>query len=268
MTGHPPEVTVVTPSRGRYELLRQAMRSVRNQRGATVEHIVLGDRCPDLGLARHREELERDFPGSHVLNITPQSHPDLPMDYRPARLAYLRNLGTRLGSGAFVAHLDDDNTLDPDHLRSLIDVLNRSPEAGAAHSWRKLFLPDGRPFVPEGEDPWHPDPARRARSYRQLSELGVFEPGSNTVRDLLVHEGRLVARVDTSEFLVRREVQERIPFPEYYSAARRKMELTEDVVFGHALFRAKVPVAMSERATVNYTMGGYSNAEALSPPAR
>lgn len=265
MTRTLPTVTVVTPSRGRWNLLRLAMRSVSRQVGVDVEHIVIGDRCPHLEDPERRAELEKEFPKARVRNVTAEEDPDLPMDYRPARLAYLRNLGARSGTGAFVAHLDDDNTFAPEHLSSLVTLLEEDPEAGAAYSWRRLFLPDGRPFIPQGEDPWHPDPERRVSSYEQLRELGVFVPGSHVVRDRLVHEGRLVARVDTSEFLVRREVQERIPFPERYSAVRRRLELTEDVVFGHALYRAKVKVLASERATVNYTMGGYSNVDALPP---
>jgi glycosyltransferase involved in cell wall biosynthesis len=236
------------------------MASVAAQQGVRVRHVVVGDRCPDLADPEVRAGLASRFPTALVCNVTAADDPLLPLDYLPARLAYLRNLGATWGGGDFVAQLDDDNTFDPDHLRSLVQSLAERPDAGAAYSWRKLWYPDGAPFVPDGEDPWHPDPARRARSYQELAAHGMFEPGSNVVRDtLLAPDGRLVARVDTSEFLVRREVFARVPFPEQFSPARRKLEITEDVAFCHALYRRRVPVVASRRASLNYYMGGYSN---------
>ncbi|MFC6880905.1 MULTISPECIES: glycosyltransferase family 2 protein [Actinomadura] len=256
-----PTVTVVTPTRGRTDLLVRAMESAAAQRNVHVEHIVLGDRC--LELAALRGELAERFPEALVRNVTLESDPDLPMDYRPARLAYLRNKGARLGSGEFVAQLDDDNTFEPDHLETLVAALRAAPGAGAAHSWRRVWNPDGTPYLLAGEDPWHPDPDRRARSFAQLSAHGVFEPGSNVVRDVFVAGGRLVARVDTSEFLVRRTVFEDVPFPERFSAAKRRLEITEDVAYAQVLYRRGIEVVPSRRATLNYFMGGYSNAGAL-----
>lgn len=266
MSAYIPLVTVVTLTHNRSTLLERAMESVAAQRGVRVEHIVLGDRCPQLANAAVIARLTALFPNALVHNINAESDPHLPMHYLSARLAYLRNLGARLGTGEFVAQLDDDNTFDLDHCESLTAILRRHPEAGAAYSWRKLWYADGSPYVPDCEDPWHPDPQRRAHSYQALRGHGVFEPGSQVVRDMLISEdGRLVARVDTSEFLVRRDVLNRIPFPEHFSAARQKLEITEDVAFCQALYRGGVKVLPSEHATLNYYMGGYSNVDALAP---
>ncbi|MFG2006132.1 glycosyltransferase family 2 protein [Spirillospora sp. NPDC048911] len=258
-----PTVTVVTPTRDRVDLLVRAMESVATQRHVHVEHVVLGDRCPELDALR--VDLAKRFPNALTKNVTLESDPGLPMDYRPARLAYLRNKGARLGSGEFIAQLDDDNTYEPDHLASLVAVLRDNPDAGAAFSWRRLWNADGTPYLLTDEDPWHPDPDRRALSFSQLRAHGVFKSGSNVVRDAFVATGRLVARVDTSEFLVRRIVFEDVPFPEHFSAAKRRLEITEDVAYAQALYRCGIDVVPSRRATLNYFMGGYSNADAVGP---
>ncbi|WP_428964852.1 glycosyltransferase family 2 protein [Micromonospora fluostatini] len=255
----PPLVSVVTLTRDRPRQLRRAMASVVAQRGVRVEHIVLGDDCPYLGDPAAGESLRRQFPAA-VLRVVHGSADD--GEYLPARLARLRNEGIGLASGEYVAQLDDDNAYHPEHLRSLVDALAAEPGAQVAHSWRRLLTEDGRPFVPDGEDPWHPDPQQRAESYRQLVGWGVLEPGSNVVRDTLRAAGIPITRVDTSEYLVRRDLHARIPFPTRYPSWRRRRGYTEDLAFSIELVRQGVPVTCSQRATLDYYMGGYSNADA------
>ncbi len=254
-------VTVVTLTRDRPGLLRRAMESVAAQRDVAVRHVVVGDACPWLGDEAFVRQLRADFPQALVIDVA--RTPESAATYLPARLGALRNFGIARDDGVFVAQLDDDNTFQPDHLASLRRALDDAPHAGAAHSWRTLHLPDGTPFVPDGEDPWHPDPRLRAESYQLLVKDGVFEPGSAVVRDVFAVGGRVVARVDTSEFLVRREVVERVGYPADFSRARQRLQWTEDYVFALELSRAGVEVVCSRRATLDYRMGGYSNREAL-----
>ncbi|NUR32088.1 MAG: glycosyltransferase, partial [Catenulispora sp.] len=261
-----PLVTVVTPTKGRPSALLRAAASVVAQEGVRVEHIIVGDDCPALADPAFRAELSDRFPAALVVNVSPATHPDVPMDYLPARLAYLRNLGIARAAGEYVGQLDDDNVLRPDHLRTLIDALESHPGAEAAHSWRRLIGADGKPFVPDGADPWHPDPAARAESYERLRAAGVFVPGSPVVRDTLQANGKIYARVDTSEYLVRRSLHERIPFPTTFNRYQRKLGLTEDMAFSHALIRAGIVVACSRAATLDYHLGGYSNVDAVSNP--
>jgi GT2 family glycosyltransferase len=234
------------------------MRSVAGQVGVSTRHVVLGDGCPALSDQGFLAELGEEFPGAIIRNV--ERTPETEALYLPARMGRLRNLGASLDDGAFVAQLDDDNTYQPDHLASLVEVLEAEPAAGAAHSWRVLHAGDGRPYVPDGIDPWYPDPAKQRSSYDSLVRDGVFIPGSAEVRDVFKLDGRLIARVDTSEFLVRRDVMERIGFPTNFSKVRQRLEWTEDFVFAIDLARAGVDVACSRRATLNYRMGGYSNA--------
>jgi hypothetical protein len=258
----PALVSVVTLTRDRPDMLVRAVASAAGQTGVRVQHIVVGDDCGYLSDDSYRSKLLARFPGVLLRDVAAAEHPALPADYLPARLASLRNLGTRLSGGEFVAQLDDDNVFRPGHLLSLVTALDARPDAEAAHSWRRVLNPDGTPFAFESEDPWHPVTDKRSASYRRLLSLGVFVDGSNEVRDTLVADGHVVARVDTSEYLVRRTLLERIPFPETYSRWRRKLGYTEDVAFSHELVKQKVVVVKSERATLDYYLGGYSNLNA------
>ncbi|MEU1228951.1 glycosyltransferase family A protein [Streptomyces sp. NPDC005828] len=257
-------VTVVTPTKGRPDLLERALRSVAAQEGVSAVHVVVGDDCPHLGDEDRRRALEAEFPHARFVNVRPGDHPGMPQDYLPARLAHLRNFGISLADTPYVAHLDDDNAYAPDHLRSLVDLLERTPGAEVAHSWRRLLTHDGADYVPDGEDPWHPIPRQRAASYRSLAEQGVFVPGSSVVRDAMrVIDGKLLSRVDTNELLIRRETHARIPFPTTYTVWQRILETTEDMALCQELLRHGVSTACSERPTVDYYMGGFSNAAAL-----
>ncbi|MFI1718201.1 glycosyltransferase family A protein [Streptomyces litmocidini] len=257
-------VTVVTPTKGRPALLERALRSVAAQEGVTAVQVVVGDDCPFLGDEVIRRTLEVEFPHARFVNVEPADHPLMPRDYLPARLAYLRNLGISLAETPYVAHLDDDNAYAPDHLSSLVDLLERTPGAEVAHSWRRLLTHAGADFVPDGEDPWHPIARQRAASYRSLADQGVFVPGSSVVRDAMrVIDGKLLSRVDTNELLVRRETHARIPFPTEYTVWQRILETTEDMALCQELLRHGVSTVCSERPTVDYYMGGFSNAAAL-----
>jgi len=255
----PALVSVVTLTKDRPDALLRAVTSVACQAGVRVQHVVIGDDCGYLSDESYRSKLLARFPGVLLRDVRAARHPALPTGYLPARLAYLRNLGTSLSEGEFVAQLDDDNVFGPDHLLSLVKALDARPDAEAAHSWRRVLNPDGTPFAFEGRDPWHPVADERSLSYRRLLGFGVFVDGSNEVRDTLVADGHVVARVDTSEYLARRTLLERIPFPEVYSRWRRKLGYTEDVAFSHELVKQKVVVVKSERATLDYYLGGYSN---------
>ncbi|GAA3492889.1 glycosyltransferase family A protein [Streptomyces cremeus] len=260
----PPTVTVVTPTKGRPQLLTRALASVARQEGVSVHHVVIGDDCPHLADPGTLRTLRTHFPHAEFVNVTPADLPGPPTDYLPARLSRLRNLGIARAHGEFVAHLDDDNAYRPAHLRTLVDTLDAHPEAEVAYSWRHLHQADGSDFIPSGEDPWHPVPGRRAASYDALVKQGVFVPGSAVVRDAMrVMDGKSLSRVDTNELLVRRGTHRRIPFPTEFSVWQRLLETTEDMAFCQSLQRHGTVSVCSKRATVDYYMGGYSNAATL-----
>jgi GT2 family glycosyltransferase len=255
-----PEVVVVTPTRNRPELLRRAVESAAAQRGVTIRHVVVGDNCPALADPRFTARLTEAFPHVTVVNTTPHTHPQVQDDYRWARVGRLRNLGAATSDAGLIAHLDDDNTWDADHLSSLVAALRADPEAEMAHSWRRVLNDDGSPFrIPAGMDPWADDPETGRRSYDLLARAGVFVAGSNVLRDRLDWQGIILARVDTNELLVRRQLFERLPFPEVFSRWKQKLGLGDDAVWAHQLVRHRIRTVCTERVTVNYYMGGKSN---------
>ena len=263
--GREPMVSVVTLTHNRPEALLRCVRSVAAQEGVQTEHIIVGDACPALDDDRFMEELKEIREDLVIHN--PQRPPGFETMYLSSRLGKMRNIGISLSRGAFVAQLDDDNAYHPTHLRTLVDALESSPDAGVAHSWRRLVTVTGEQFVPVDEDPWWPvleGRAARSESYERLVRLGVFVPGSPVVRDVFKVDGELIARLDTNELLVRREIHDKIPFREEFSRARQKMQWTEDFTFAIDLGRAGIEVVCTRQATVDYTMGGCStNGEEL-----
>ncbi|HXE44520.1 MAG TPA: glycosyltransferase family A protein [Conexibacter sp.] len=257
-----PLVSVVTLTRGRGALLERAIASVEAQRGVRVEHVVLGDACPQLADPGLRARLTAERPHLALHNVPREQ----PVDYLPARLGALRNHGVQLARGEYVAQLDDDNAFEPDHLRLLVEALRRTPRAEAAHSWRCLFDAHDSPFVPTRVDPWRPASDADGRSFATLTRLGILSPGSNVVRDRLDTGGELLPRVDTSEYLVTRTLHERCPWQTCFSRGARRLGFTEDVSFSAALVRLGVVVACSEQPTLRYYMGGYSNDRAADTP--
>jgi hypothetical protein len=253
--GELPLVSVVTLTRGRLEPLRRAVDSVAAQRGVAVDHVVLGDACPQLEDPATRIELAGRHPHLRVLNVAREHE----VGYLPARLGQLRNLGVRLARASYVAQLDDDNAFEPDHLRSLLDALDCTAGAEVAHSWRRLFSADGEPYLPAGRDPWYPRRDRDGRSFALMCQLGILSPGSNVVRDRLDTGGVMLPRLDTSELLATRSLHLRCPWETSFSRGARRLGFTEDVAFSVTLVRRRVRVAQSGRATLRYRMGGYSN---------
>jgi glycosyltransferase involved in cell wall biosynthesis len=261
-----PEVAVVTPTRNRPHLLWRAVESAAAQQDVRIRHVIVGDDCPALADPAFVARLTGAFPHVTVINTTPQSHPRVQHDYRWARVARLRNLGSAATDLEFIAHLDDDNTWDPGHLSSLVAGLRANPAAELAHGWRRLLYDDGSPFfIPEGLDPWNDDPESSAKSYTLLVASGVVTPGSNILRDRMSFNGILLGRVDNNELMVRRRLFERIPYPEEFSRWKQKLGLGDDALLNYLLLKDKVEIMCTEQVTVNYFMGGKSNQETLAP---
>jgi hypothetical protein len=255
-----PDVTVITLTRERPVELLRAARSVVRQQGVSVEHLIVGDDCSALADPAVQDEIRRVAPSAIVMNVprTAQS-----AEFSPARQGALRNLATARASAQLIAHLDDDNEYEPDHLASLERTLAETPGAEAAHSWRKLFYPDGTPFVLAGVDPWLAEEAERAESFARMEALGVFVAGSNVVRDRLDAGREIIPRIDTSEWLLTRALTERIPWPASFSRGQERLVYSEDLLLAVRFRRLGVKVVCSRRATLRYFMGGQSTRDAV-----
>lgn len=240
-------ITVMTVTRGRPRWLLRCIDSVRAQRGANAEHLVLIDDCDVTDRALAAVEHARL---THVLR---RRRPDERSG--PGHLARLRNLMIRMATTEWVAFLDDDNVFEPGHLRSLLDCAERAG-APAAHSWMRMVDAAGAPYT-EPRWPWCRDDRAAAEKYAAMAAQGVVTPGDNIVRDAL---GNVPARcVDTSAWLLRRDLLGEAPMDPHFTRAEFEANKAEDDHLHAYIVQTGVTVACTERATLRYTLGGYSN---------
>jgi glycosyltransferase involved in cell wall biosynthesis len=103
------DVTVVIPTRDRWELLsRAALSSALVQEGVEHEVVVVDDGSAD-GTAERLEQLRH--PRLRVLRHE-----------RPLGVAHARNEGLRVARGTWVSFLDDDDLWSPQKLRQQLDA--------------------------------------------------------------------------------------------------------------------------------------------------
>jgi len=258
--GAPPAITVVTLTRRRPELLSRAIKSVRAQAvSASIHHLVLIDDCP-LTL-QHLDQLDLDNQPRYTISYrlcrrgpTDQSG--------MARSARLRNLAVTLSSTEWIAILDDDNEFSADHLAMLLDTASATG-ARAVHSWRRVYCPDGSPFC-EPRDPWTSG-QRAFDRFAWLAAKAVRTADSNVFRDRCdpVGVSDPVRTVDSSEWLLHRSLFDTVAFDEVYSPEDWENMIGEDDKLQRDLVAHQIAVACSERPTLKYYLGGYSNTRRL-----
>jgi hypothetical protein len=160
-TGPWPLVTVIMPTRGRPELVRESIASVVTQDyPGDIECIVVHDQEPpddDLAL------LGRPHRAIRVTTNTAHS----------PGLAGARNTGLDLAGGEFIATCDDDDTWLPAKLRMQVGRLLSEPDLLVVGAGLRLLLPD---------DKVHEWPARTEQvSYQMLLRNRVKELHSSTL---------------------------------------------------------------------------------------
>jgi glycosyltransferase involved in cell wall biosynthesis len=140
--GHVPEISVVIPTRDRWETLRRsALRAALMQEDVSMEVVVVDDGSTD---GTHAGLLSLDAAQLRVVR------------HDVARgVSAARNTGIELARGEWLAFLDDDDFWSPRKLRSQIDLGAREG-AGFVFSSAVIVDRDRRPIahssVPEDED--------------------------------------------------------------------------------------------------------------------
>ncbi len=158
--GRWPLVSVILPTRGRPDLVREALLAVVGQTyPGMIECIVVHDQelpQPDL------EELGTATRSVRVV-----------ANRRSPGLAGARNTGVTLAHGDFIAGCDDDDAWHPTKLQAQISRLLDQPDLLVVGSGIRLMLPDGRIIT------W---PGRAERiSYQLLLRNRVKELHSSTL---------------------------------------------------------------------------------------
>ncbi len=123
---HRPRVSIVTTVYDRTECLRRCLRSVKGLTFTDYEHIVISDH-PPAPVVEEIARIVRDEDDGRI------SYIDLPArsnnwGITPAAA------GLRRSRGELVCFLSDDNGYLPEHLATLVEVLDREPEVGFAYS--------------------------------------------------------------------------------------------------------------------------------------
>lgn len=242
-------VTAVTLTRYRPVEVQRAMRSVRAQQaGVPVEHLVLIDDNPEIEAAL--APVAGDFPDCTVRYVPRE--PDEVSG--PGRASRLRNLGVQLAAHPWVAFLDDDNEWTPDHLASLLELAERTGSR-AVYCEVALLTVAGEPYL-EPRWPWAGSREEAEESYRRCVERGVCVPGSNVIHDRPdVHD----VPVDSSAWLLRRDLLLEVPFTERFSATDARDLISEDDKLFHELRQRGERLACTGKPTLRYYLGGYSN---------
>lgn len=257
-------VTVITLTRHRINLLDRAINSVRQQGySGKIEHLILIDDCLDtLSYLKQKSEVSVQ---AIVYDFIPRPTNVIS---GPSRVAKLRNIGVLKATFDRIAFLDDDNEYEPDHVSSLVELME-SLKYFAVHSNSRIYYSDGRPYL-EQCLPWYRDKKQGTAKYQEFIEQGIVMPGSNIIRSRFPEKtsSNIDANfVDTSEWLIRRELLLRYPFIEAYDLSDWENLVTEDDKLVHTFLRNNIAVASTGKPTVKYFLGGYSNSKlALQKP--
>ena len=187
-TFHPrPLVSLVLPTRTRPAALRRAVESVLAQTYENIELIVVNDGGDSVDALLG----ELDKLGNILQVRLPQNR----------GVAAARNHGLRLARGEYVGFLDDDDTLDPTHVTTLVSALsNGTTRIAYANSRRQVEVPDGDDVVvqriddpcPEWSQDHGPDaflihnplPVQAVMLHRScLEECGSFDESLPVLED-------------------------------------------------------------------------------------
>ncbi len=116
---HEPLVSIVIPTYNRGELLvRRTLPTVLNQTYRALEILVVGDRCTD---ETERLMGEVKDPRVQFFNLAQRGeYPQDPMHHWMVAGSVPINTGMDMAKGKWIAHLDDDECFEPDHVEALL----------------------------------------------------------------------------------------------------------------------------------------------------
>jgi hypothetical protein len=110
--------SIILPTYNRPEHLLKAIQSVINQTYSNWTLYIIGDKCPILNKIMDLLRLQTKFDERiRWWNLS---------ENNGAGGAVPRNYGLYLAYTEWIAYLDDDNTWDPDHLQSFVDIIKKN----------------------------------------------------------------------------------------------------------------------------------------------
>ena len=247
-------VTVITLTRGRIEMLKRALHSVSSQDyPGQIKHLIIIDDCP---ITKTFFETSTGIEENFEWHLISREKTD---KSGPAHVAKLRNYAVHAAATEWISFLDDDNEFESNHISSLVSCAKQK-ECKAVHSQMKIFWPDGTLYLDQ-RMPWCRDIEESKRYYVELCDKGVFQPGSNIVRDRADPLGYPdpARTVDAGEWLLARTLLLEYPFCTEYNNIDWKNVTTEDDKLLQTLIENRIPITSTEQPTLRYYLGGYSN---------
>ena len=259
--GTQPQISfvVVTHDRPKELVWRRIVQSIARQVRVSFDLYLIGDDCATV------EHLANDAKACYPLlpvywHNVPRASSDTVVNPR-ARAAKCRNIGVSLSSAEFISCQDDDNELEPYFASSLLEAL-LAANAEAAHSYRRLVMPDGSPF--QGNFfPWaRPGSVEERLLFEMWRACGAISPGSSTIKDQLLaaNGSEVFSTVDANEWLVKRHILSQFPFREKYGYYDLMGNRSFDDIWNLDIRAAGVRVACDHEPNLIYHLGGQSNA--------
>jgi len=240
------DITVITVSRGRSQIIDRAIRSVRKQTIFNrIFHLIIIDDCVDtLRFLEQKYNNDHKIKWIYVARNTKDTN-------GPVHLAKLRNFAIRNTRTKWVSMLDDDNEYEPKHLQYLFEFAAKT-NFDLVHSWHKKFFWDGKPFL-EKYWPYNKDKNEQKAKYIDYVRRGILQPGSNIVKDGFDNN-----TIDTSVWLTKTKTILNYPYPENISKKETINNMTEDKKFYQSIVNSGLAIGCNKKTTMRYYLGGYS----------
>jgi GT2 family glycosyltransferase len=245
------EICVITFTVDRVILLIRCIRSVLLQ-GVPVRHLIFSENYEQL-MKDERLDFCRATTEFFRVDGLPHRGSSSP------RMANLRRFSLAFAREKYTCFLDDDNEMEPGHLRSLMSVIERQ-DVVAAYSWRTLLYADGHYF--DGRSyPWHSNEAEAHRRWKWCVEAGVLVQGEPVMHDgpVKVPDPMGLATVDMNEWLFKTAELKRVGMDFEFSEKDEFDRVGEDDKLFARIRSLGLPIAGSGMATIRYYLGGVSN---------
>jgi GT2 family glycosyltransferase len=163
--GERPHVTVVIPTRDRWDWLADALGAALGQRGVEVEVVVIDDASRTEG----REVPGRSDPRVRWLRLDEN-----------VGVAEARNRGAAEGDAPWIAFLDDDDLWAPEHL---VELVRACDAHDADFGWSASWIADER----RGVRAFRPAPPAERLSDQLILENAIGTPSGVIVRRRFWH---------------------------------------------------------------------------------
>lgn len=226
------EYTIITPTTGHKAYLERCLRSVQNQKDiapGTVRHMVVIDgKCRSSDTQHVMSLLKKEYGKWNIpIDIIELPYPTGTNGWICHRI---NGAIPFLCNSKYVSFLDEDNSLEPDHCRTVLDAFENDPDLSWAFTLRNLITQDGNIV---GKD--------------MCESLGDLVPTWNN--------GQFF--VDTNCYIFTRTLATRLS-PLWFRKARQPNELDADRAVSHVLLNQQIKSwkhVCTNKFTLNYMVG-------------